>query len=167
MIKIRPNVAPDKSLSFEFNLDSEARIRTVRDMEWVEQTPEIVKAKLIFSYEHFPINNFRKSEWRLQLSLGDLILDFQSGSYVFKNQEYEKPWPFNLFLFRVTPSHFLLYGTYKPPLMQCFGASDIVVFECLFQHSTLIDSQWLRKFQNFNWNVSENINLDYLLVHLE
>ena len=158
MVTLRPDIRPDKSLSFDFNLDSEARIRTVRDMEWVDSSADVIKAKLIFSYKHFRINPHLKSEFILLMELGNLKIDFQKGSGInVTDDENADSLPCNLLFFRVTSSEFMLRGTYRAPLELRYWLGDIVVFECVFNHSVALDEEWTAKFQNFRWFLGEKI----------
>ncbi len=158
MVTLRPDIRPDNSLSFEFNIDSEARIRTVRDMEWVDSSDDVIKAKLIFSYRHYRINPHLKSEFILLLEFGNLKLDFQSGIGVNdRGNESADPLPCNLLFFRVTSSEFILRGTYRAPLELRYWVGDIVVFDCVFNHSVVLDQEWTAKFQNFGWFIGDKI----------
>ena len=161
MVTLRPDIRPDKSLSFEFNLDSEARIRTIRELEWVEPSAEVVKAKLIFSYEHLPINAYRKSECKLLLELDNVRMDFQTGSFSFRDDEYENPWPINLFFFHVTSSEFILRGTYRPQLELRYWGGDIVFFDCSFKHSVILNDEWITKFRNFRLKMPDDFPFDF------
>jgi ASC-1-like (ASCH) protein len=149
MIKVVPNTSPDDSLSFEFYLDSIARIRTIRDMEWVEDTAETVNAKLIFTYKQF-YNNWREKEWELKLALGRFTMDFQTGSYL----SLYGLLPCSLLCFQVSESSFVLRGNYMPMELR-YDHADIVFFDCQIPISITKDGEWLRKFQNFKQNVSE------------
>lgn len=162
MIRISYKARHIESLSFNFNLNAEAQIRTSRDLSWVEEQPIKVKANLIFRYKHYPVNAMEQSDWELQLKLDDVLLDFRNDHFVFRDEKYQNPWPFNLMLFRATSTHFLLHGTYKPQLQMFYYGNDIVVFECAFEHSAGMDQEMIKRFTQFNFNQSGKVLFDML-----
>jgi hypothetical protein len=164
MVAIRTNSRPDESLSFEFNLVSEARIRTVRNLEWVEPMANIVRSKMIFSYDHFRADNIRESECKLLLELDNIKIDFLTGGFMFNEEEYERPWSINLVQFCATPSEFILRGSFKPQMQMYYWGGDIVVFECVFGHSVIMDQSWMQKFQYFNWKMPSNVPFDFISI---
>jgi hypothetical protein len=149
MIKVVPNTSPDDSLSFEFYPASVARIRTIRDMQWVEDSAEIVNAKLTFTYKQF-YNNWREKELELKLDLGRFTMDFQTGSYAGVHGAL----PCNLICFQVSESSFVLRGTYIPMELR-YPLGDIVFFDCQIPIALSKDSAWLHKFRNFTWNFTQ------------
>ncbi len=163
MVRIVPNRRRIESLSFSFNLNSEGQIRTSRDLNWVEENPLIVTASLLFGYKHYPENSMNQSDWELQLRIGDILLDFRNDRFVYDGAEYEKPWPFNIVLFRMTSTHFLIHGIYKPQLQMYYCANDIIVFKCEFEHSLVVDSEMINRFRQFNWNQCGKIPFDILI----
>lgn len=162
MVKIVPNRIYIESLSFSFNLNSKGQIRTSRDLNWVEENPLSVSASMVFGYTHYPENSMNRSDWELQLMLDDILLDFRNDRFVDGGYEYAKPWPFNIVLFRMTSTHFLIHGIYKPPLKLYYCANDIIVFECAFEHSLVLDTGMIKRFRQFNWNQSDKIPFDIL-----
>jgi hypothetical protein len=157
MIKISIQARQIESLSFDFNLNSKGKIKTTRDLSWVEENPLTVNANLKFAYKHYPANTMHQSDWELKIKLDNVILDFRNDCFVFDNQEYQNPWPFNLMLFRATSTHFILHGSYKPPLQMFYYANDIVIFECAFEHSTVMDKEIIKRFTQFNFNQSGKV----------
>lgn len=163
MVRIVPNRGHIESLSFSFNLNSEGQIRTSRDLNWVEESPLNVAASLLFGYKHYPENSMNQSDWELQLMIDDVLLDFRHDRFVVDGTEYDKPWPFNLVLFRMTSTQFLIHGIYKPPLRMCYCANDIIVFKCEFEHSLVEVREMINRFRQFNWNQSGKIPFDILI----
>ena len=161
MVRIIPPGNQVESLSFGFNLNSEGHIRTSRNLSWVEDNPLTVKANMVFGYKHYPANTMNQSDWELQLMLDDVLLDFRNDCFVFGGEEYPKPWPFNIVLFRMTSTHFLINGMYKPQLQMCYYANDIVVFECEFEHSVTLNKEMIDRFTRFNWNQCGKIPFDF------
>jgi hypothetical protein len=160
MVRIIPKVNKDESLSFSFNLNAEGHIRTSRNLSWVEDNPMTVNANMAFGYKHYPKNTMNQSDWELQLMLDNILLDFRNDRFVHGGTEYYNPWPFNIVSFRMTSTHFLIHGTYKPQLQMHYYDNDIVVFECEFEHSLVLDKELINRFTHFNSNQNGKIPFD-------
>ena len=160
MVKVIPKGNKVESLSFGFNLNTEAHIRTSRNLSWVEDNPLTVKANMIFCYNHYPPNTMNQSDWELQLMLDNILLDFRNDRFVDGGTEYQNPHPFNIVSFLMTSTHFVINGTYKPQLQMYYYANDIVVFECEFEHSLELDKELINRFTHFNSNQNGKIPFD-------
>jgi hypothetical protein len=149
MIKVLPPRHPDASRSFELYLDSTGRSRTVREMDWVEDTPQLVDTSLTFTYKQFH-GNYHESEIELKLTINGNIMDFHKGYCTNENDDF----PTSLLSFEVLPTGIKLRGTWNPGLALWRYGGDIVFFDCQFNYSFPQDSEWPQKFYNFKGKTS-------------